>query len=169
MTPDVRLRPVQDEDLDALFEQQRDPEYVRMAAFTAKDPSDRVAFDVHMARIRQDPQLLLRAVLVDGAVVGSVGSYHLFGERQVCYGIGREFWGRGYATRALAALLDELAERPLNARVVADNGGSIRVLERCGFRPIGRERGFAEGRGEEVEEIVFRLDAEGATPSLSES
>ena len=30
----VALRPVQDGDLDALFEQMRDPEGVRMAAFT---------------------------------------------------------------------------------------------------------------------------------------
>ena len=43
--PDVALRPVEDGDLDALFEQQRDPEAVRMAAFTAPDPDDRSAFD----------------------------------------------------------------------------------------------------------------------------
>ncbi|MCW3819459.1 GNAT family N-acetyltransferase [Micromonospora sp. DR5-3] len=40
---EVALRPVDDSDLDALFEQMRDPESVRMAAFTAKDPDDRTA------------------------------------------------------------------------------------------------------------------------------
>jgi hypothetical protein len=37
---DVALRPIDDSDLDALFDQMRDPESVRMAAFTAKDPND---------------------------------------------------------------------------------------------------------------------------------
>jgi hypothetical protein len=43
----VALRPVEDSDLDALFDQMRDPESVRMAAFTAEDPGDRRAFDAH--------------------------------------------------------------------------------------------------------------------------
>jgi hypothetical protein len=40
---DVSLRPIEDADLDALFDLMRDPESVRMAAFTAKDPDDRTA------------------------------------------------------------------------------------------------------------------------------
>jgi hypothetical protein len=35
--PDVTLRPIDDSDLDALFDQMRDPESVQMAAFTMKD------------------------------------------------------------------------------------------------------------------------------------
>jgi hypothetical protein len=34
----VALRLIDDSDLDALFDQMRDPESVQMAAFTAKDP-----------------------------------------------------------------------------------------------------------------------------------
>jgi hypothetical protein len=52
---EVALRPVDDSDLDALFEQMRDPESVRMAAFTAENPDDRTAFDVHMAKVRTSP------------------------------------------------------------------------------------------------------------------
>ena len=48
----VSLRPVEDADLDALFDQMRDPESVWMAAFTARDPDDRAAFDAHMASTR---------------------------------------------------------------------------------------------------------------------
>ena len=43
----VRLRPVEDADLDPLFAFERDPVAVRMAAFTRADPSDRPAFDAH--------------------------------------------------------------------------------------------------------------------------
>ena len=48
--PVIALRPVEDADLDALFDQMRDPEGVRMAAFTAENPDDRHAFDAHRAR-----------------------------------------------------------------------------------------------------------------------
>ena len=53
---EVALRPIDDSDLDALFEQMRDPESVRMAAFTAENPDDRTAFDVHMAKVRTLPE-----------------------------------------------------------------------------------------------------------------
>jgi hypothetical protein len=64
--PGVALRPVEDSDLDALFDQMRDPESVWMAAFTAGDPSDRGAFDAHMDRLRNSPGISLRAVTCDG-------------------------------------------------------------------------------------------------------
>jgi len=53
----------------------------------------------------------------------------------VSYWIGREFWGRGVATAALAALVAEIKERPLHAFVPEHNVGSIRVLEKCEFVP----------------------------------
>ena len=43
----ITLRDVVDTDLPIFFEQQREPEGAAMAAFTAKDPSDRVAFEAH--------------------------------------------------------------------------------------------------------------------------
>ncbi len=68
---EVALRPVEDADLDALFDQQRDPESVRMAAFTAADPDDRGAFDAHMAKIRAASDVTLRAVTLDGVWSGA--------------------------------------------------------------------------------------------------
>ena len=71
----VALRPVEDSDLDALFDQMRDPESVRMAAFTTEDPDNRSAFDAHMARVRSSPELTHRAVTCDGQLVGSIASF----------------------------------------------------------------------------------------------
>jgi hypothetical protein len=42
--PTVMLRPAEDGNLDALFDQMRDLESVRMAAFTPADPDDRAAW-----------------------------------------------------------------------------------------------------------------------------
>ena len=61
----VALRPVEVGDLDAIFEQMRDPESVRMAAFTPEDPNDRSAFDAHMAKVMSSSENRLRAIIRD--------------------------------------------------------------------------------------------------------
>ncbi|QQM44204.1 GNAT family N-acetyltransferase [Streptomyces liliifuscus] len=155
---EVVLREVHDSDLPVFFRQMMDPESVRMAAFTAKDPTDRDAFDAHWKRIRALPDVVNRTILVDGDVVGSAAVYGSPGEREVTYWIDRAYWGRGIATGALLALLDAVSERPLFARAAADNVGSLRVLEKCGFRVSGQDRGFANARGEEIDEVVLTLE-----------
>ena len=95
--PDVALRPVEDRDLDALFEQMRDPEAVRMAAFTPEDPSDRAAFDAHQARVRTAPGITHRAVTCDGQLVGTIASFPIEGRTEITYWIDRAAWGRGIA------------------------------------------------------------------------
>ena len=156
---DVELREVHDSDLPVFFRQTNDPESLWMAAFTAKDPTDRDAFDAHWERIRASPDVLPRTVLVDGDVVGSAAVYGEPGEREVTYWIDRAYWGRGIATAALRALVAEVTERPLHARAAADNAGSLRVLEKCGFRVSGHDRGFAQARGTEIDEVVLTLEA----------
>lgn len=66
--------------------------------------------------------------------------------------------GLGIASEALRQFLAELTARPLHARAAKDNAASMRVLERCGFVACGAGRGFAEARGEEIDELIFRLD-----------
>jgi len=155
----IALRPVEDRDLDALFEQMRDPEAVRMAAFTPPDPDDREAFDVHMAKVRSSPDTILRAVTCDGRLVGSVGSFLADGQTEVTYWIDRAVWGQGIATRALVLLLDLVPARPLHARAASDNAPSIRVLQKAGFSVVGTEVSFAAGRDAEIEESILQLDS----------
>ena len=154
----VALRAVEDGDLDALFEQMRDPEGVRMAAFTAEDPDDREYFDAQMARNRARPDVTMRVILLDGRLVGHVASFVQDGDTEVTYWVDRSVWGQGVASRALALLLDEVKDRPVHARAASDNVGSMRVLEKAGFQIIGTDRGFARARKAEIEETVFRLD-----------
>jgi RimJ/RimL family protein N-acetyltransferase len=154
----VALRPVEDSDLDALFDQMRDPESVWMAAFTAADPGDRGAFDAHMVMVRNTPDITMRAVTCDGQLAGSVASFVLDGQTEVTYWIDRAAWGRGIATRALALLLDLVPARPVHARVASGNIGSLRVLQKSGFTIIGTETSFAAGRNDEIEETILRLD-----------
>ncbi len=152
------LREVRDEDLAVLFEQWADPVAMRMAAFTAPEHMDRDAFARRWSRLRADETVINRAIVVDAEVAGTIGSWGEPGEREVTYWIGRSYWGKGIATCALNAFLTVDRSRPVHARVASDNVASRRVLEKCGFRAIATERGFAEARSSEIEDIVLRLD-----------
>lgn len=153
------LREVRDEDLPIFFAQQLDSDANRMAAFTVEDPTDRPAFERRWARIREDDGTVIRAIVDgDGDVLGHVLAYNHAGEWEVSYWIGKPHWGKGIATAALAAFLGVVRTRPLFARAARDNAGSIRVLERCGFAAYGADAGYANARGEEVEEVLLRLD-----------
>ncbi|MEV8449348.1 GNAT family N-acetyltransferase [Streptomyces parvus] len=157
---EVSLRAVEDADLPLFFAWMSDPDATRVAAFTPKDPTDRAAFDAHWARIRSGSGgVVMRTAVADGVVVGHVGAYGEAGDRQVTYWIDRAHWGRGLATAALRAFLDETPTRPLHARAAADNLGSRRVLEKCGFVVTGTDRGFAQARGEEIDEVLVTLRA----------
>jgi RimJ/RimL family protein N-acetyltransferase len=154
----VSLRPLEDRDLETIHQQMTDPESIRMAAFTAEDQTDRRAFLDRMARLRADTSVSYRVIDVDGAVAGTISSFRMDDQREVTYWVDRTQWGKGIASAALRILLAEEAERPLYARAASDNVGSLRVLEKAGFRRVGVNRDFAPGRGEEIEETILRLD-----------
>jgi RimJ/RimL family protein N-acetyltransferase len=149
----VVLRDVMDEDLPVFFEHQLDPEANQMAGFA---PRDRDAFMAHWAKIRREESNVTRTVVVDDVVAGNIGSWLGDDGRLVGYWIGREFWGRGVATAALAAFVAEVTERPLFALVVTHNVASRRVLEKCGFVLIEHHEPTAD---DGIEELLLRLDA----------
>jgi RimJ/RimL family protein N-acetyltransferase len=99
-----------------------------------------------------------RTILLDGEVVGNMLSWEQSGDTLVGYWVGREHWGMGIATRALTLFLTEVDTRPLHAHVVNHNIGSIRVLEKCGFRIVGEET--IDGSGELIHEVILRLEAD---------
>jgi RimJ/RimL family protein N-acetyltransferase len=155
---DLVLRDVVEDDLPLFFDFQLDPDANFMAAFTARDPTNREAFIAHWNRILVEPTTINQTILCDGLVVGSVASYEESGKPEVTYWIGRAHWGKGIATRALTAFLAQVnTTRPIFARVAKDNLGSRKVLEKCGFQVIGEMKGFANARGEEIEELLLQL------------
>src|SRR6266511_3124980 len=159
----VILREVTEADLPIFFEHQLDPDANRMAAFPARD---RDAFMAHWAKILSDETLITKAILVDGQVAGNIVSWAQFGEREVGYWIGKEYWGKGVATRALAAFLGYVSARPLYAHVAKHNIGSRRVLEKCGFRICGEDTVLADVLGEQVEEFILKLETNESNEAL---
>lgn len=146
------MRAVRSDDLPVLYRHQLDEEASRVAAFPSRD---RDAFMAHWAKILVEPSMRARAIEMDGALVGTIGSWPDDDVRLVGYWIGREHWGRGIATAALRAFLEEERSRPLHALVATSNIGSIKVLEKCGFERSDEDLGSMD----DVEELVFRLDA----------
>ena len=147
MSGEVVLREVIESDLPVLYEQQLDPESLRMAAFKSRNWE---AFKTHWAKILADTRVIARTIVLDGRVVGHVGCWDWSGEWEVGYWVERVSWGRGIATRALSILLGLVTERPLVAWVAKHNAASIRVLEKCGFAPVR----------EEAEGLIMRLGAD---------
>lgn len=153
-TDDVCLRPVEESDLVAFFEHQRDPVAVQMAAFP---PRDHAAFMAHWHKILLDPSVIARTILRGGDVVGNAVCWRQSDMRLVGYWLGRSFWGQGIASRALTEFVAAIPERPLYARVAKDNVASIRVLQKAGFQCTGEGVAAAAARGDAVEEFVYVL------------
>ena len=156
VAPDVRLRTVEDADLGVFFDHQTDPEAIEMAAFPARD---RDQFAAHWAKIRADDTVIVRTIVADGTVAGNIGSWEQDGQRLLGYWVGREHWGRGVATKAVAQLVGEVTARPLYAHVAVHNVGSIRVLEKCGFRRDLVQEAKAPAPDDGIEERIYMLPA----------
>jgi RimJ/RimL family protein N-acetyltransferase len=158
MTNELLLRDIVNDDLPIFFEQQLNNEANYMAAFTAKDPTNQEAFTAHWHRILANETVIIKTIIFDGQVAGSVSSYEDEGKPEVTYWLGKEYWGKGIATWALKVFLaHDNKTRPIYARVAKDNLGSRRVLEKCGFTVISESKGFANARGQEIEELLLEL------------
>ncbi|TCD00018.1 N-acetyltransferase [Pedobacter frigidisoli] len=145
------------DDLQTFFQFQLDEEANYLAAFTAKDPNDKMAYLEKYSRHLADPTINMQTIKVDDVIVGSIAKFMMHNEAELTYWIDKKFWGQGIATAALKAFLKTETSRPIYGRTAFDNYGSQKVLEHCGFERIGKDKGFANARQEEIEEYIYRL------------
>ena len=155
MSTQVQLRAVVPSDLPIFFENQRDPVAAAMAVFPSRDQE---AFTSHWERTLADEKNIVWTILANGAVAGNVCCFERDGHQLVGYWLGREYWGKGIATRALAELLRLVPIRPLQAHVAKSNIASFRVLQKCGFAVCGGEKGTGRS-GAETGEFILQLDS----------
>ncbi len=114
------------------------------------------------------------AIDVQGAAVGGIGLI-LHDDIEKCsaelgYWLGREFWGKGITAAAVRAVTRYAFETFALTRVYAvpfaDNAGSIRVLEKAGYRCEGRWRRSAIKDGLVKDQLVYALTDEDLRTSL---
>ena len=154
---EILLRNTTESDIGIFFNNQLDEEANFMAAFTPKDPTDKEAYVSKWTRLLKDPTINMKTILADGEIAGTVLKFVIDGKAEITYALGKNFWGKGIATKALQAFLPLEEKRPLFGITAFDNYRSIKVLEKCGFERIGTDRGFANARGKEIEEVIYRL------------
>lgn len=102
----------------------------------------------------------------DGAFIGTIGLMPLADveERtfEIGYWIGKEFWGKGYATEAVRAFtawsfhtFSEILR--IEASVFEGNEGSARVLLKAGFQAEGVRRKAVWKRGQSLDKHYFGM------------
>lgn len=154
----IQLTKTTKEDLDILFIFQSNKEGVWMAAFTAEDPDDKKAYMEKWTKIVENPNIQMQTIRSENKIIGSVAHFEMMEETHVSYWIDQAYWGKGFATKSLKMFIEGAVKRPLFARVAYDNYGSQKVLEKCGFIMVGKEKGFANARNKEIEEFVYKLE-----------
>jgi len=153
----IILKETVKDNLNTFFEFQLDEEAIHLAAFTAKDPTDKNAYLEKYGKHLADPTIHMRTIILDGVIVGSIAKFVMHNDAGITYWIDRKFWGQGIATKALSDFLKIEQSGPIYGRTAFDNFGSQRVLEKCGFVKIGTDRGFANARQAEIEEFIYKL------------
>ena len=153
----VILKDTKKEDLETLFHFQTDEDACYLAAFTPQNRTDKTAYIEKFTRLLSDETVNNQTIYVNDEIAGSIAKFEIEGEAEITYWIDKKFWGKGIATEALKQFLEIEKMRPLTGRVAFDNFGSQKVLEKCGFEKIGTDKGFANARGKEIEEFIYKL------------
>ncbi|WP_255950846.1 GNAT family N-acetyltransferase [Streptomyces odontomachi] len=135
---EVRLRDVDEDDLEVFFAYEQDAEAFRRSRFT---PREHERFMTHWTtRVVGDPAVFVQTVTVGGEPAGHVVAWWEGDSRFLGYWFGRRYWGRGVGTKALAQFLERERNRPLHADPFVGNTGSVRLLEKMGFQRTGTVR-----------------------------
>ncbi len=153
----ITLAVTKKDDLNEFFQFQLDKEANYLAAFTSKNPNDKSAYIEKYTKFLADPIINMRTIKANDKIAGSIAKFVVENDAEITYWIDRKFWGRGIATIALKKFLIIEQIRPIYGRVAFDNYGSQKVLEKCGFVKIGKEKGFANARKSEIEEFIYKL------------
>ena len=104
------------------------------------------------------------AVRWNDTLVGSIGYFRREQDSplEIGYWLGKKYWGKGIATKALRLALDAMRDSglsgPLIATTMPDNLGSRHILLKCGFREIGTEVFESPARKMEVEGIQHLIE-----------
>jgi [ribosomal protein S5]-alanine N-acetyltransferase len=164
-TARLTLRPFTAADAAPLFELARNPNVTRYTLWEAhRSVEETLAFvnDYALLRYREgmaEPYAITFSN--DTKPIGSCGCFwasHPNQTMELGYWVAEPFWGMGIAVEACRVLIDhvfrEYQPKRLQARVIAGNAASSRVLDKLGFRFEGILR-YAQLRRNKFEDLLF--------------
>jgi RimJ/RimL family protein N-acetyltransferase len=160
---DLKVRSWRKDDLKALLQHANNPKIAAKLRDQFPHPyTRRDGIDFLDYAHTQEPECSF-AIEYRGVAVGGVG--FLLGRdiarisAEMGYWVGEEFWGRGFATRAVTAIsdwaFDNYSLTRIFAMAFAHNLGSLRVLEKAGFEREGLLRRSAIKNGVVLDQILF--------------
>jgi RimJ/RimL family protein N-acetyltransferase len=120
-----------------------------------------------IASVHAGEEGIVFAILRDDQLVGCTG-YRAFGDdhAELGYWIGKPYWGMGYATEAVEALIVYAFDTDrfdyLLAGHFIDNPASERVIRKLGFVAQGGEIRDCAARGTRAHCMTYRLDRDQA-------
>jgi RimJ/RimL family protein N-acetyltransferase len=161
VTERLILRPLRDDDLDAIVTNVRDYDIAKM---TTRIPHPYTDEDgrAFLATQRRPGSLNL-AVELGGTLVGVCSLFATSFRSEIGYWFAKPVWGRGIATETGNALLaygfGALGLPLIHYRAFADNPASQRVARKLGFSRVGTGISHSLARGGEVEHIHAVLNS----------
>lgn len=161
------VRPVAEDDLEALLTVNGDDEVTRFLPYASwRSPADGRAWFERMSALG-DRGESIQYVLIDRAAAMAIGTCLLFrheessARAELGYVLGRSHWGRGVMREALVAVIDcafgPYNLRRLEAEVDPLNKASRRLLESLGFIPEGQLRKRWVDKGVPHDTIIHGL------------
>lgn len=108
--------------------------------YSLKDAEDWIASIGDEAAVGEIAYLI--TAKADGTALGAAGfTISECAGTEIGYWIGEPFWGKGFATEAAQAVIDQAFTTPETERIFAcchaSNNASRKVLEKCGFKHTG--------------------------------
>lgn len=168
VTERLMLRPFTDADAEPLFEHAKNPNVTRYTlwdAHTSVEDTLLFTHDYALVRYREGmPDPLAITIPPDPRPVGSCGCFWAalhHKTMELGYWIAEPYWGKGYTAEAARAVLGlvfaEYRPERVQARVIAGNDASARVLAKLGFRDEGTLRRSLLRRGNFDDVRMFSL------------
>jgi len=138
------IRRLTSADFDGLFELHSNPNVMRYASGNVQSESECLQDlnEVQAQYSKKKPNLLVYAIKnEDSSFIGTCAIvFDQKGNLEIGYRFCERFWGKGYATEITKELINYCGNQYDIAEILAycfvANHGSIRVLEKCGFRLV---------------------------------
>jgi len=153
------LREFEEDDWTSVLAYQSDPLYLRYYPWSDRTPGNVRAFvNMFIDWQKEQPRTKFQLAVVPkeyNQLIGNCGirvNNPELREANIGYELNSHFWGKGYATEAAQAILrfgfTDLGMHRIYANTLAENKGSVRVLEKLGFRLEAHEleKEFIKGR-----------------------
>ncbi|WP_241295576.1 GNAT family N-acetyltransferase [Burkholderia stabilis] len=151
----LSLRQLERADLDAWYAYLSNPDVIRHTSWNLRSRDDLLPlFDgIESAH----PESIRRLAIVDtasGALAGTIGLHTVSTvnrSAEIAYDLAPSHWGRGIASALCASVtawaFAEGGFMRLQGVVLTSNAGSVRVLQKCGYRYEGLLRAYRMVRG----------------------